>query len=375
MHKDRRQFIQYLGLVGLNLFSSNTFAEKQKFCLLIESNTSSSIGDAGPAILVGVNAALNASKDHYPNIEIVPKLVNHHGNPSRAIDGLQLLAQSKFNCIGIVGGDDGNVSPLVLDWAQSQGLPYGIVWASNPSFINLPEGAVSTSLNDLIVLQSLWLLAASQNKKKWGLLLANDGLGRGVYDSVLAEKFSKNFPELVGVEWHSLGNPAIGVQYQALQNKGADFVFMAAHPEAALSLVKYQTQQQMKTSQSRNHRFTPVVCSSNSWTRNIYRQTQGNVVHSSLIFALPQNFDYTDRHLNSGFAHPASSNAFLLTLSLIKNLAAQANVSPTSREKDKTIARQSFPQSEVLSVQVSPSFMRYADNGKLTLVNPASFFS
>lgn len=221
MQNSRRQLIGYLsGLWCLNIFSSDARAQKQRFYLFIESNTSNGFRDAGPAILEGASAAIRISKEKYPNIEIIAKLINHHGNPLRAVDELQSSAQSRLDWLGIIGGDDGNVSPAVLRWSQNQGLPYGIVWASNPSFSTLPAGAASRSLNDLTVLRSVWLLAKAKEKGRWGLLLSNDGLGRAVYDAVLAEKFSKDFPELVGVEWHSLGGTSIGYSAKLFNPKG-----------------------------------------------------------------------------------------------------------------------------------------------------------
>ena len=375
MQNNRRQFIRYLGLWCLNLLSSEVSAEKKKFYLFIESNASSGVRDAGLAIIEGVNAAIVAAKERYPNIQVIPKLVNHHGNPSRAIDGLQSFTQNKVDWLGIVGGDDGNVSPAVLQWSQNQGLPYGVGWASNPSFSIMPAGAVSRSLNDLTVLRSVWLLAKAKEKKRWGLLLSNDGLGRAVYDAVLAEKFSQDFPELVGVEWHSLGSTSIGLQYQALQSKGADFIFMATHPEAAISLVNYQTQKQKNTVPSLNSRFIPVVCSSSAWTNKMYIQTQGRVTNSSLIFALPQDFNYIDRSLNLGFSHPASANAYLLTSALIANLAQQFNFSVPMDKAGWSNSKSSFALSQINSELIAPSFMRYTNNGNLVSINPSSIFS
>jgi hypothetical protein len=208
-------------------------------------------------------------------------------------------------------------------------------------------------------------LAKAKEKGRWGLLLANDGLGRSVYDAVLAEKFSKDFPDLVGVEWHSLGSASIGLQCQALQSKGADFIFMATHPEAAISLVNYQTQtqRQKNLTPSLNSRLIPIVCSSSAWTKNMYIQTQGRVINSSLIFALPQDFNYVDRNLNSGFSHPASVNAYLLTSALIDRLAKQLNSSTP------------MGKAAWASELIAPSFMRYSNNGNLVSINPSSIFS
>lgn len=150
---------------------------------------------------------------------------------------------------------------------------------------------------------------------------------------------------------------------------------MATHPEAAISLVNYQTQKQKNTAPLLNSHFIPIFCSSSTWTRNIYFQTQGRVISSSLIFALPQDFNYSDRSLNSGFSHPASANAYLLTSALISNLADQLDSSMPLGKAGWTTSRSSFTLPQINSELMAPSFMRYTNNGSLVSINPSSIFS
>ena len=201
----RRHFLGVSSLLtSLCWFSSHCACAQEgaNLQLWVEVDLSNRSNRVGQAIVKGVEKALEQAKA----LKVQLKIINHQGNPDRLMDQLQALAPTAnsitSSILGLVGGGDANLAPLVARWAAGHDLPYAMTWASNPRLIeqinaakaNLVSGALASSavaplmrmaVTDDALFTALIGWMRSRQERRWGLLLANDVLGRAAYDYIL----------------------------------------------------------------------------------------------------------------------------------------------------------------------------------------------
>ena len=372
------------GLLGANLGGLPSLAAAQSFVgsrrsamryrILVEVDLASRTRDVGKAIEDGVRqAVLTMKQEIQAQVELV--ILNHHGNADRALDLLNQvpLAIPDQPVLGIIGGGDANLAPLVARWATRNALPYGIAWASNPrllaqvtSELGSPAPLLRYAVTDDRALD--WLSSASLalDKRRWGLLLANDGLGRATYDNVVERSSSPNHLELVGVQWHSRSAVELESQYELLRARGAQMIFLAAQPPASLVLANVLAKRGSGF-------YPPVLCSSNAWHTQIVERTGGAIGRCAMSFYMPimESMQLP--------IHPAQAFAAQLTEQVIRaeqNLAQQKKefwqLSAQARWQElqvNTLWPQDFSAQQVLQT------MRYNAQGQLRGIDATQFFA
>jgi len=295
----------------------------------------------GQAIVSGVQNALrelNATK-------VQLKIINHQGNPDRLIDQLNALALSTTpkagSILGLVGGGDANLAPLAGRWAAGQELPYAMAWASNPRLIaqinatkvptvtrapvSMPAPLMRMAVTDDALFAAFIQWMQSRQERRWGLLLANDVLGRAAYDYILENMELSSAFELVGIQWHSLQAQEIGLHYQTLLRRGAQNILTITHPRAMQVLIQ--------SFNGAHSKMAPLICSSNAWSLELFARTQAYLINLPIYFALPKDVDLIKDH-------PACVFAQQLCATLLQ---APVNGPNSKRGEEITISERAAP--------------------------------
>ncbi len=297
MFNSSRRQILYSSLLWLAGQSGAQARASRPFSLWIEADLASRSNAIGPAIVQGVNEALLAKPELTELIDL--RIINHHGNPDRLIDQLNALAKASDlkRVIGMIGGGDGNLAPIAARWATGRQLPYLMAWASNPRMIaqiqvetQAPTYLQRKAVTDDVVFDQYIAVLRQNSKKRWGLMLVNDGLGRASYDYILESAMaSAGGVELMGVQWHDINAAQINTQYQTLKQRGAQSIFMVTHPYAAQSLAKALAATIVPSELSRRKSLSmPIICSSNAWSPQSFSANGGALTRVPFYFALPQ---------------------------------------------------------------------------------------
>jgi hypothetical protein len=343
--------------------------------IIVEGNFSSSLEDVSGAILSGVRTATDEFNSQNRTSQLDIYQINHQGNPARANDLLDEL-RNKDDLFVVIGGGDGNISPRILGWTQSQQIPYGIAWSSNPNILAFSKAAVRMAGNDLQALDKALTTLKKTGKKRWGLLLVNDLLGRDSYDAFLPHIFKSSPTEFVGVEWHSILANSIGIQYQNLVSKGADLIFMTSHPIAALNLSNYQAQNKAKLQSlsPSNNFLIPIVCSSNAWSNQLFKKTAGTITNSSLLFFLPTESSAIYSNISFGSKHPAAQQSYFLSNLFISALLRINNPVEIGLRKARwDFIQKNLPVPADFSDQINSEFWRCSSSGSYSTVNLEAF--
>ena len=368
----RRQLL-CAGMLWLASASRAASSSSRKLSLWLEVDLASRTNGIGSAIVQGVNEALLANPALAQHIDL--QIINHHGNPDRLMDQLGHLVKTfdMKRVIGLIGGGDGNLAPIVARWAVGRRVPYFITWASNPRIIAQIQAEAQTPVyllrkavtDDLVF--DRYLDALRQNeKKRWGLMLVNDALGRASYDYILESVMSSaSGLELVGIEWHDINAAQIGVQYQTLKRRGAQSIFMVTHPYATQAFSRLLAAT-LKTSEALRGGYqpVPVVCSSNAWSPQLMTASQGAIARSPMYFALPQNWHSSvSKEPVAGFAKmiaqewfSALANTQQVFHSAVSGLPLLAQILPLNTWQDERLALELVrygPQGEVVFTNLS----------------------
>jgi hypothetical protein len=368
----RRQILcaSMLWLAGI----SRAMARSTKpLSLWLEVDLASRTNGIGSAIVQGVNEALLAKPALAQLIDL--QIINHHGNPDRLMHQLGELVKTSDmkRVIGLIGGGDGNLAPVVARWAIGRQLPYFITWASNPRLIAQIQAEAQSQTyllrkvvtDDEVFDQYLDALRQS-GKKRWGLMLVNDALGRASYDYILESAMtSSSGLELVGIEWHGISATQIGLQYQALKQRGAQSIFMVTHPYAAQIFSRALSATVSASKSSRTGRQSiPIICSSNAWSPQLMKASQGAIVRAPMYFALPQNWQSSaSMEPVAGFANMVAQDWFSTlakTQQILRPVAGGlpllAQILPLNTWQDKRLGMQLArydPQGEIAFTDLS----------------------
>lgn len=323
----RRHFLGVSSLLTSLCWLSSQWARAQEGAnlqLWVEVDLSNRSNRVGQAIVRGVEKALVQAKA----LKVQLKIINHQGNPDRLIDQLHALAPAanpiSSSILGLVGGGDANLAPLAARWAVGHDLPYAMTWASNPRLIEqinatkaaAVPGALERStvarllrmaVTDDAVFAALIQWMQSRQERRWGLLLANDVMGRAAYDYILENIELSSAFELVGIQWHSLQAQEIALHYQILRRRGAQNVLAITHPRALAVLIQ--------SLGGSGAKIAPLICSSNAWSQElIARNLLGNL---PIYFAMPKEIDFSKDHPATVFAQQLSAS---LLQSSVSNL-------------------------------------------------------
>ena len=282
----------------------------------VEVDLSNRSNRIGQAIVRGVENALRELQA----TKVQLKIINHQGNPDRLIDQLNALSAPSNpltgSVLGLVGGGDANLAPLAGRWAAGRELPYALAWASNPRLIaqiqaskvappsrttvSTPVAMMRMAITDDALFTALIQWMQSRQERRWGLLLANDVLGRAAYDYILENMELASAFDLVGVQWHSLQAQEIGLHYQALWRRGAQNILAITHPRALQILI-----QSLNGAYSK---MAPLICSSNAWSLELLARTQTALANLPIYFALPKDVDLVNEHPACVFAQKVSTS-------------------------------------------------------------------
>lgn len=369
----RRQILcaSTLSLAGL----SGAGARSTKpYTLWIEADLASRSNGIGPAIVQGVNEALLAKPELAKWVDI--QIINHQGNPDRLVNQLNALAKASDmkRVIGMIGGGDGNLAPIAARWTLGLQLPYLMTWASNPRMLAQIQAETQTqayllrkAVTDDVVFDRYLDGLQQSGKKRWGLMLVNDGLGRASYDYILESAMSSSSGlELVGVHWHDINAAQISMQYQSLKQGGAQSIFMVTHPYAVQTLAKaLAVTMSLSDSSRRQHQIIPIICSSNAWSPQPMNTSLRALSRTPFYFALPQNWQ------SSPSKEPVVGFTNLVAQEWLGALTQTQLSSRPSLGRTPLLAQLLLPsawQDERLAMQ----FARYGSQGAVTFMNLSS---
>ena len=369
----RRQILcaSTLWLAGL---SGARARSTKPYALWVEADLASRSNGMGPAILQGVNEALLAKPELAKWIDI--QIINHQGNPDRLVDQLNALAKASdmTRVIGMVGGGDGNLAPIAARWALGSQIPYLMTWASNPRMLAQIQAETQTqayllrkAVTDDIVFDHYLESLQHSGKKRWGLMLVNDGLGRASYDYILESAMSSSGGiELVGVHWHDINAAQISMQYQSLKQRGAQSIFMVTHPYAVQNLAKALVATMALSEPSRRQQqIIPIICSSNAWSPQPMNASLQALSRAPFYFALPQNWQL------SPSKEPVVGFTNLLAQEWLGALS-QTKLSSNSSLGRTPLLAQLLPPSAWQDERLAMQFARYGKQGEVTFTNLSS---
>ena len=317
--------------------------------LIVELDLSTTSRDVGRAIELGINSALRESQ-----AKLAIHVINTQGNLTRALDQLRASIQDP-RILAMIGGGDSNLAGRIAEWATTEQLPYGITWASDASSEEQGPWIFRYCLSDAQCLEQLMGKTPANEKKRWGILLSNDPLGRASYEAILALLATPKAPELVGVQWHDVHAHDLSEQYTRLVALGAQAFWFCGHPRATRILA--QTMHQGTHS-------VPVFTSPNAWSTHFASLRKPNLASLPIYFALPQpsaRNPWSDRY-QPLWTHPASAQAYRLTQALIQ--AVQHEVPATVAPKRQQIARAWRGLQETL-LPLEMGFYHYDTLGRL----------
>jgi len=253
-------------------------------------------------------------------------------------------------------------------------LPYLMTWASNPRMLAQIQAETQTqayllrkAVTDDVVFDRYLDGLQQSGKKRWGLMLVNDGLGRASYDYILESAMSTSSGlELVGVHWHDINAAQISMQHQSLKQGGAQSIFVVTHPYAVQTLAKaLAVTMSLSESSRRQHQIIPIICSSNAWSPQPMNTSLRALSRTPFYFALPQNWQ------SSPSNEPVVGFTNLVAQEWLGALTQTQLSSRPSLGRTPLLAQLLLPsawQDERLAMQ----FARYGSQGEVTFSNLSS---
>jgi hypothetical protein len=370
--KNRRRL--FLGACPLIFTSPTLFAALPTvaYSIGVAANLGNQFRATGGAIIKGVRSAVGQfvlGSGQPISVEVI----NHDANIHKAEDLLNQWVK-KPRLIGLLGGGSGGVAAQLVQWTDQHQLPYGVAWASNADLLKNHPTVFRLASTDSQAALCAMNLAQEAKQPKWGLLLANNALGRASYDALLPWMTqAPHANHFVGVQWHSILAQEIGAQYNSLRIKGAQWIFLVGEPRSALEL-------SLSLQKQTPYGGPLVFCSSNAWDPHLFSYSQGKLAQQQIFFSLPKRANPIYQGLPTELTDPASWNAFVLTKTLLTAFQA------VSIESQDAIAHlpaknlwqqivKAIPAPHEMSELLSTQYYRYEKLGSLIEASSPAVFT
>jgi len=189
-------------------------------------------------------AILNQSSSSGSGVHINWLLLDHQGNPERALQLFNRLHQT-HQPWAMVGGLDPNISKVLYKQAERHQLPYCVLWTTKPP----PSHGARTPIIHWGINYRDWLEQAlsvmqTHHFSKLGLLLTHSEDGRSLQDQMITKLNDVQVKEkslnLYAIDWrYSNLQKQLPLQFFNQWQRGVQGFFVAGSAEDQWQLIRY----------------------------------------------------------------------------------------------------------------------------------------